>query len=101
MARYFIFPDKDSTLYEDKGVVSRKNLNTGKDEILQLEKGIISSTTIYNSRFLISFKTADIQDVINNVVNTNNFTASLKLYSIENFSLGQTQSIEVFPVAEQ
>ena len=101
MARYFIFPDKDSTLYEDKGVVSRKNLNTGKDEILQLEKGIISATTIYNSRFLISFKTADIQDVINNVVNTNNFTASLKLYTTENFSLGQTQSIEVFPVAEQ
>ena len=101
MARYFIFPDKDSTLYEDKGVVSRKNLNTGKDEILQLEKGIISSTDVYNSRFLISFKTSDIQDVINTVINTNDFTASLKLYTTENFSLGQTQSIEVFPIAEQ
>lgn len=101
MARYLIFPDKDSTLYEDKGIISRKNLNTGKDEILQLEKGIISSTDVYNSRFLISFKTSDIQDVINTVINTSNFTASLKLYTTENFSLGQTQSIEVFPVAEQ
>jgi hypothetical protein len=101
MARYFIFPDKDSTIYEDKGIISKKYLNTGKDEILQLEKGIISSTHIYNSRFLISFKTSDIQDVINNEINTNNFTASLKLYTTENFSLGQTQSIEVLPVAEQ
>lgn len=101
MARYFIFPDKDSTIYEDKGVVSRKNLNTGKDEILQLEKGIISATTIYNSRFLISFKTSEIQDTINNVIGANDFTASLKLFTTENFSLGQTQSIEVYPLAEQ
>ena len=100
MARYFIFPNKDNTIYEDKGIVSRKFINSGKDEILQLEKGVLANDTVYNSRFLISFKTSEIQDVINNVINVNYFTASLKLYTTENLNLGQTQSLEIYPLAE-
>jgi hypothetical protein len=100
MARYFLFPDKDATIYENIGTISRKFINTGKDEILQLEKGILTANNVYNSRFLISFKTADIQTVINDKININNFTASLRVFSTENFNLGTTQSIEVIPIAE-
>jgi hypothetical protein len=100
MARYFIFPNKDATIYEDKGIVSRKYINSGKDEILQLEKNVVTSNVSSNSRALIAFQTSDIQKVLNEEINTNNFTASLRLYTTENFSLGQTQSIEVYPVAE-
>jgi len=36
---YFIFANKDSTVYNDK-----PNANTGKDEILEIQKGFISSS---------------------------------------------------------
>ena len=35
MANYFIFPEKDSTLYSHP---DRKGLNAGRDEILELVK---------------------------------------------------------------
>lgn len=100
MARYFLFPDKDATVYENLGTFSRKFLNTGKDEMLQLDKQVLNANESSNSRILISFETPEIQNVIDNVINNPSFTASLKLYSSENYSLGQTQSIEVYPVAE-
>ena len=62
MANYFIFPEKDTTLYSHP---DRKGLNAGRDEILELvkEKG---STDAYHypSRIIIKFDNADIKTAI-------------------------------------
>ena len=59
MAHYFIFPEKDSTLYSHP---DRKGLNTGRDEILELVKEKGSSDPYhYPSRIIIKFTDADIK----------------------------------------
>ena len=62
MANYFLFPEKDTTLYSHP---DRKGLNAGRDEILELvkEKG---STDAYHypTRILIKFDNTDIKTAI-------------------------------------
>ena len=66
MAYYFIFPEKDATIYSHP---NRTDLNTGHDEILEIvkEKGN-SDPHYYPSRILIKFKNEDIQSTILNKV---------------------------------
>jgi hypothetical protein len=99
MAHYFIFPEKDATIYSHP---INQSLNTGIDEILQL-RDIESNTDLnfYPSRFLIQFKTKDFVDVINNKVGDKNIiTASLKAYQTEHRELVGDQQLEVYPLAE-
>ena len=58
MAHYFIFPEKDATIYSHP---TNQSLNTGIDEILTL-RDIESNTDLnhYPSRFLIQFKDSNI-----------------------------------------
>ena len=95
MAYYFIFPEKDSTIYSHP---NRDTLNTGNDEILELvkEKGSTNSL-YYPSRILIQFSNDDIKTAINK---SNNFTASLQLFSTEHKNLSTEQLIEVFAVSQ-
>ena len=94
MAYYFIFPEKDSTLYSHP---DRDTMNTGKDEILELVKERGSNNAIYYpSRILIQFSNDNIKSAINNSFN---FTSSLQLFSTEHKNLGNNQSIEVFPIS--
>ena len=73
MAYYFIFPEKDSTLYSHP---DRDTMNTGKDEILELVKERGSNNAIYYpSRILIQFSHDNIYSAINNSFN---FTSSLQ-----------------------
>ena len=53
MAYYFIFPEKDATIYSHP---DRTKMNTGNDEILEIvkEKGS-SDQQYYPSRVLIKF----------------------------------------------
>ena len=68
MAYYFLFPEKDSTMYSQP---DRKTLNTGRDEILELVKERGSTDNIlYPSRILMKFKNEEIQEVIRDVINT-------------------------------
>ena len=96
MAHYFIFPEKDTTIYSH---TSRKILNTGIDEILTL-RDEPSSTDLnyYPSRMLIQFKQSEINDVINNKV-SGLFSASLNLYQTEHKELSINQNLEVFPIS--
>jgi len=95
MAYYSIFPEKDTTLYSHP---DRDTLNTGNDEILELvkEKGP-NNSLYYPSRILLQFKNTDIQLAIDK---SNNFTASLQLFSTEHKNLSSEQSIEVFPLSK-
>lgn len=98
MAYYFLYPEKDTTIYSHP---LRQDLNTGIVENLELtsEKGVTSSL-YYPSRFLVQFKDTEINNVINNKV-SGSFSASLKLYSTEyTKNLAQTQTIEISALAE-
>ena len=57
---YFIFPDKDTTLYQESG-----SNNTGLDEILEVRKDLTSAGTNPKvSRIVIKFDLAEISQSI-------------------------------------
>ena len=96
MAHYFLFPEKDTTIYSH---TSREVLNTGIDEVLTL-RDEPSSTDLnyYPSRILIQFKQSEINNVINDKV-SGPFSASLNLYQTEHRELSINQNLEVFPLS--
>ena len=102
MAYYFIFPEKDATLYSHP---DRKNLNTGGDEILELveEKATVGEI-YYPSRILIKFKNTEIRDIITTKIqkeiNTENCSIGLQLYSTEHKNLAKDHIIEAFPLSQ-
>ena len=61
MVHYFIFPEKDTTLYSHP---DRSLMNAGYDEIIEIvkEKGT-SDQYHHPSRILIKFKNEDIKEV--------------------------------------
>ena len=98
MAHYFIFPEKDATIYSHP---TNQSLNTGIDEILTL-RDIESNTdsNYYPSRFLIQFSNRELADVIDNKVGSTILSASLKAYQTEHRELISDQKLEVYPLAE-
>jgi len=103
MAYYFIFPEKDATIYSHP---DRTEMNTGGDEILEIvkEKGSKDSR-YYPSRILIKFKNEDIKSIILNKIGStvfNNETSevSLQLLSSEHKNLTSVLNLEVFAVSQ-
>lgn len=96
MAYYFIFPEKDATIYSHP---DRNTLNTGNDEILELvkEKGSINQK-YYPSRILIQFSNTDIETAVN--LTDGVYFSNLQLFSTEHKNLSSEQSIEVFPISK-
>ena len=91
MAYYFLFPEKDATVYSHP---DRDKMNTGHDEIIELVKE--KSTTgsfYYPSRILMKFKDSEIKDVIQNK-SGNQYTANLQLFSTEHKNLAANHTIE-------
>ena len=103
MAYYSIFPEKDTTLYSHP---DRKDMNTGRDEILELvEEKATTGNKYYASRILIKFKNLDIKDVIENkigntFIDTDNTKVFLNLYAGENKSLTQGHIVEAYPLSQ-
>jgi hypothetical protein len=99
MAHYFIFPEKDTTIYSHP---TNQSANAGIDEILTLRDIESTTDTSYcPSRVLIQFKTTELVNTINNIVgNKNIITASINLYQTEHIGLSSDQHIEVYPLAE-
>ena len=102
MAHYFIFPDKDATLYSHP---DRTGMNTGHDEVLEIvkEKG---STTPYHypSRILIGFKNEDINTALS-LMGHDVFTSSLsevklQLTTSNTKNLTSTHNINVYAVSQ-
>ena len=95
MAYYFIFPEKDTTLYSHP---DRDNLNTGHDEILEIvkERGT-TNNYYYPTRALIKFKNEDISNVIKETIGHENFNSTvvnLQLYSAEPRNIIQTLNLK-------
>ena len=108
MANYFIFPEKDTTLYSHP---DRKGLNAGRDEILELvkEKG---STDAYHypSRIIIKFDNADIKTAIEKMgvipasaslkFNDGTSKVYLQLAAMQAKNLVTSFNIETHPVSQ-
>ena len=102
MAYYFIFPEKDATIYSHP---DRTQMNTGGDEILEIvkEKGS-SDQRYYPSRVLIKFKNEEIKDTINKIgsstFNDGTSKVSLQLLSSEHKNLVSTLNLEAFAISQ-
>ena len=98
MAYYSIFPEKDTTIYSHP---DRKDMNSGKDEILELvEEKISTGETYYTSRILIKFKNTEIKDILQNKIGSNTWATNLQLFATEHRYLSQNNVIEVFPLSQ-
>lgn len=98
---YRIYPKKDATIYED---TSRKNQNTGKDEILEVGKfydPTNTSTLIGNSRILIQFDLNSISDLISSGDISGSIKYYLNLESTEEKEIASNYNLYVYPVKEQ
>lgn len=102
MAYYFLFPEKDATLYSHP---DRKSMNTGGDEILEVVKErAVTDSRYYPTRIVLSFKNEEIQSTIN-LIGSSNFNDStskvnLKLYTTRPKNLSDVLNLEVFALAE-
>ena len=99
MAYYFIYPEKDATIYSHP---NRVGLNTGRDEILELleEKSSVGET-YFPSRFLIKFKSTEIKDVLENKLSgISTWQSNLEIFSAEHKSLHTDHIIEVHAISD-
>ena len=102
MAYYFLFPEKDTTLYSHP---DRKTMNSGHDEILELTKEKNTDNQYYYpSRILMKFKNEEIKDIIQNTIGSSTFnsdtTVSLNLYQIQNQNLISVLNLDVYAVSQ-
>ncbi len=99
MPHYFIFPEKDATIYSHP---TNQSLNTGIDEILTLrDKESFTDSNYYPSRFLIQFNQEQITDLVNNTIgNSTEWSSTLKLFQTEHRELATDQHIEIYPLSE-
>jgi len=108
MANYFIFPEKDTTLYSQP---DRKGLNAGRDEILELVKEKGSSNPYhYPSRILIKFNNVDIKTAIEKMgtipasaslkFNDGTSKVFLQLTAMEAKNLVTSFNIQSYPVSQ-
>ena len=102
MAYYFLFSEKDTTLYSHP---DRIHMNTGGDEILEIaEEKATTGNTFFASRVLIQFKNTEIKDVIENKLTVSsdpsNYKVALELFSTEHKNLATDHIIEAYPVSQ-
>ena len=98
MAYYFLYPEKDTTIYSHP---YRQDLNTGIVETLSLASEADETGSLYYpSRILLQFKDSELTEVLRDRV-SGNFSASLKLYATEySKNLPVSQTIELYPLNE-
>lgn len=93
---YSIFADYNTTLYE-----ASESLNTGIDQILELEKSVKATTSeSFNSRALVKFDLSTVSESIVNGLITDP-AYSLKLFATDNQQeIPAEYTLKVYPVSE-
>jgi hypothetical protein len=97
MAVFKIFPEKDATIYSEYS-----NMNTGRDEILEIASYYKGSDR-YVNRSVIAFDTAEVNSVINTYISSSNraatdFSASLRLMLASANEVPTAYRLEAFPI---
>ena len=102
MAYYFLFPEKDTTIYSHP---DRKKMNAGHDELLEIlkERGT-TDTLLYPTRTLISFKNEEIQTTIKDIIGSSKFNdgvtqVNLNLTSANPQNLISTLNVNIYAVS--
>tara|TARA_Y100001951_G_scaffold64250_1_gene51481 strand:+ start:232 stop:1335 length:1104 start_codon:yes stop_codon:yes gene_type:complete len=91
---YFLFPEKDTTLFE-----ASSSLNAGLDEVLEIRKNVSETgATVDVSRILMKFDLTYISESIvnNRITNPKYF---LNLYDANPKALATSQSLYAYPVS--
>ncbi len=93
---YFTFADKDATLYE-----ASASMNTGLDEILEVEKSMNFSGTVINvSRSVLKFDLSAISSSIVAGTIPTDATYYLNMYDAGSSGLLVNQDLHAFPVSQ-
>jgi len=95
---YFIFPKKDTTIYEDS-----INQNTGIDQILELTKTLVheQDDSPVNSRILIQFDISDFSSSYSNKeLSGSDMKYYLNLYTSEAIEIPTSYSIFIYPISQ-
>ncbi len=100
---YSIKANRDTTLYE-----FTSSMNTGVDEVLQIQKIVSASNTAktFNSRILIDFDLSVLSSSVaagvlgENYPNTSSPKYYLNLYTLQAAAIDYKYGIEAFPVSE-
>jgi hypothetical protein len=92
---YFVFPEKDTTVYE-----SSSSLNAGMDPILEIRKDVSDTgDTVRVSRTLIKFPLTYIsQSVVDSLITSP--TYFLNLYDAHPAALAVSQSLRAYPISQ-
>ena len=93
MAVYKIFPEKDSFIYTEQPTA-----NAGKDEILEVGGYRNTSDISHTIRSLIQFPTSEIRSTVDNVIGSNDYSASIKMYLAEAGELPIDYTIYGYPI---
>jgi len=89
----FLYPNKDATIYE-----SASSMNTGIDQILDLDHTLNENNLPYNSRILMDFNLTSIsQSVSNGTINNPKFY--LRLFTVEAYEVPKNYTIEAYPIS--
>ena len=88
----FLYPNSDATIYKHKDI---SNLNTGLDEIIELENTYSELTGHHVSRFLIGFNLED-SEIPNNILLNSEYFLNFKI--TDSYELKHETTFQVFPV---
>lgn len=94
MAVYRIFPESDTFIFSETPTG-----NAGKDEILEIGGYTDISGTGRTKRTLVKFSTSEIQDVVNNKISSNSWTASIRGYLAQANELPVSHTLYAYPVS--
>jgi hypothetical protein len=94
---YHLYSNQDATIYEKE-----PTLNSGLDEILELEKNIIGSTTVNVSRILINFNVSKSINLLraDNFIPTSSIQSTLRLYSLEAINSPVNYTVDCYALAQ-
>ena len=94
MAVYKIFPESDTFIFSETPTG-----NAGKDEILEIGGYADISGTGRTKRTLFKFNTSEIQDVVNNKIGSNSWSASIRGYLAQANELPVAHTLYAYPVS--
>ena len=99
MAVYRIFPEKDTTIWNESSITSKYG-NAGKDEILEIGgyPDPIDPAQGRTNRSLLKFNTADVISTLSGKV-TGAWSASLELKIATASELPQSYTVEAYPIS--
>lgn len=100
MAIFKLFPNKDTTLYSQF-----PDQNTGLDQILEVFNKTHNTDPLYIStaevaRYLISFDSSEINDVITNKISGSQWQSNLRLFNAKTTGIVTNTNLYCYPLAQ-